>query len=123
MFSLIKTVLMLPFIPIIAFNHIFNISIAENFPKTNIELPNYKFNDLYDSLITNIPDYYNSDHPTNSYTSILNSSNGFQHVSFDCSGFYRDNINITVNQNTLSMDGTINKCIDYNQFDKYTIYL
>lgn len=123
MFALIKIALMLPIIPFIAINDMFNISIAENFPKTNIRLPNYKFNDLYDSFITKIPDYYNisdynSDHQPNSFTSIVNDTNGFQLVSFDCPGFSKNDINITVSQNTLFINGSITKCMDSSQFLK-----
>ena len=116
MFFLLKTALMLPLIPIIALNNIFNISIAENFPKTNIELPNYTFNDIYDSFVTNLPNYYNIDWELNTYTSIVNDTNGYQLVSFDFPGFSKHDINITVNQNLLSINGSINKCMDSSQF-------
>ena len=81
MFSFIKTILMLLFISIIVFNDMFNIYIAEKLPKTYIELPNDKFNDLYDSFITGIP-YYVNQH--NICTSIINDTNCLQIVSSDC---------------------------------------
>ena len=61
MFFFIKTIIILTFIRIKAFNDIFNISIAEKFPKTNIQLPNYNF-------ITNMPNYHNTEHKLTNYT-------------------------------------------------------
>ena len=72
MFFFIKTALIILFIHTIAFNGI-NISIAENFPKTYIELPKY-------NLITKPTNYYVIEHKLSAYTSI--DYDGFLQTSY-----------------------------------------